>query len=333
MKALKTSISIMELQKIIKQWKSRKITDSTISKLLDLYLGLTAYMNEEKVYPIENFYDIKMSLRFPTTQSLIEAIKRSQSFEFIQDDKAKQIKAFYSPLWYHANSKNRTNEIINTTSASPNLSQAFAQTFVEDNIYNNIYTKGNSSNEELSPTGEAPSKNFSSKINIVTPESLATAKEFFHLINENSTQKAQMLTPLINWFQLHEGLTRKHACENLIYLVNELLIPYFASQARFMKSNHAGRLCWLNNLLKSPHGQHLLNDTARTNREKRKQVIHEIRTNQRSNHPLSEFEWTDPESEIRFYDDEVEGMVNIPEGAPARPSAEATWNVLSNKWV
>lgn len=44
MKALKTSISIMELQKIIKQWKSRKITDSTISKLLDLYLGLTAYM-------------------------------------------------------------------------------------------------------------------------------------------------------------------------------------------------------------------------------------------------------------------------------------------------
>lgn len=149
MKALKTSISIMELQKIIKQWKSRKITDSTISKLLDLYLGLTAYMNEEKVYPIENFYDIKMSLRFSTTQSLIEAIKRSQSFEFIQDDKAKQIKAFYSPLWYHANSKNRTNEIINTTSASPNLSQAFAQTFVEDNIYNNIYTKGNSSNEEL----------------------------------------------------------------------------------------------------------------------------------------------------------------------------------------
>lgn len=142
-----------------------------------------------------------------------------------------------------------------------------------------------------------------------------------------------MLTPLINWFQLHEGLTRKHACENLIYLVNELLIPYFASQARFMKSNHTGRLCWLNNLLKSAHGQHLLNDAARINREKRKQAVHEIKSNQRSNHPLSEFEWTDPESEMRFYDDEMEGTVNIPEDAPSRPSAEATWNVLSNKWV
>ena len=333
MKALKTNISVMELQKIIKLWRSRKITDSTISKLLDLYLGLTAYMNEEKVYPIENFYDIKMSLRFSTTQSLIEAIKRSQTFEFIQDDKAKQIKAFYSPLWHHTNSKNETNEIMNTTSTSPNLSQAFAQTLVVDNIYNNIYTKGSSSDEELSPISEPPSKNFPSKKDIVTPESLAAAKDFFHLINKDSTQKAQILTPLINWFQLHEGLTRKHACENLIYLVNELLIPYFASQARFMKSNHTGRLCWLNNLLKSAHGQHLLNDAARTNREKRKQAVHEIKSNQRSNHPLSEFEWTDPESEMRFYDDEMEGTVNIPEDAPSRPSAEATWNVLSNKWV
>ena len=100
-----------------------------------------------------------------------------------------------------------------------------------------------------------------------------------------------------------------------------------------MKSNHTGRLCWLNNLLKSAHGQHLLNDAARTNREKRKQAVHEIKSNQRSNHPLSEFEWTDPESEMRFYDDEMEGTVKIPEDAPPKPSAGAAWNVLSNQWV
>ena len=58
MKALKTSISIMELQKIIKQWKSRKITDSTISKLLDLYLGLTASMSD---CVVENLNDILIS--------------------------------------------------------------------------------------------------------------------------------------------------------------------------------------------------------------------------------------------------------------------------------
>ena len=201
-----------------------------------------------------------------------------------------------------------------------------------DNIYN-IYTKGNSSDEELSPKSEATLEDKSSKKDIITEESLAAAKEFFHLINGNSTQKAQVLTPLINWFQMHEGLTRKHACENLVYLVNELLIPYFAGQARFMKSNHTGRLCWLSNLLKSAHGQHLLNDAARGSRQKREQVALETKKNQRDNHPVNEFEWTDPETGMRFYDDKDEGAVNIPADAEARPSGNAVWNVLSKEWI
>ncbi len=201
-----------------------------------------------------------------------------------------------------------------------------------DNIYN-IYTKGNSSDEEVSPEGEATLEDKSSKKDIITEESLAAAKEFFHLINGNLVQKAQILTPLINWFQMHEGLTRKHACENLVYLVNELLIPYFAGQARFMKSNHTGRLCWLNNLLKSAHGQHLLNDAARGSRQKREQVALETKKNQRDNHPVNESEWTDPETGMRFYDDKDEGAVNIPADAEARPSGNAVWNVLSKEWV
>ena len=334
MKPLKTTLSITELQKTVRLWRSRKITDSTISKLLDLYLGLTAYMNEERTYPIENFYDIKMSLKFSTTQALIEAVKTSQSFKFILNGERKQIKAFYSPLCHDGNSEIETKESNEPNPSPQNLPQAFAQTFaVDNNIYNNINKGKTSSNEELSPEGEAPSEDISFKKNIVTDVSLAAAKEFFHIINEDSAQKAQMLTPLINWFQLHEGLTRKHACENLVYMVNELLIPYFASQTRFMKSNHIGRLCWLGNLLKSAHGQHLLNDAAKDSRLKREQQARDTRKNQRDNHPVSEFEWTDPETGTRFYDDDDEGTVNIPENALPRPSAKAIWNVLSNQWT
>ena len=332
MKSLKTTISITELQKTIKIWRSRKITDSTIPKLLDLYLGLTAYMNDKHIYPVENFYDIKMSLRFSTTQSLIEAVKTSQSFKFIVNEGQKQIKAFYSPLCHEENSKLETKEDGKTSQSSLNLPQAFAQTLAVDNIYN-IYTKGDSSNEELSPIGDEDPTSDSSKENIVTPESLAAAKEFFHLINKTPSEKAQLLTPLINWFQLHEKLTRQHACDNLVYLVNELLIPYFAGQARFMKSNHAGRICWLSNLIKSAHGQRLLNEAACQGRKIRQQAVVENRNTQRSNHPVSEFEWTDPESGLRFYDDAVEGAVNIPDGAQPRPSAEAIWNVLSKEWT
>ena len=133
MKSLKTTISITELQKTIKIWRSRKITDSTIPKLLDLYLGLTAYMNDKHIYPVENFYDIKMSLRFSTTQSLIEAVKASQSFKFIVNEGQKQIKAFYSPLCHEENSKLETKEDSKTSQSSLNLPQAFAQTLaVED---------------------------------------------------------------------------------------------------------------------------------------------------------------------------------------------------------
>jgi len=335
MKARKTNISVMELQKTIRQWRSCKITDSTIPKLLDLYLGLTAYMNEAKVYPIENYYDIKISLRFTTTQALIEAVKKSRSFGFILDSEQKQIRAFYSPLWYDCNSEIPTNKVSESTESPQTLPQAFAQTSaVDNNIYNiNNISKESSSDEEVSPEGDKPLEAFSDKKNIVTPESLASAKKFFHLINEDSAQKAQILTPLINWFQQHEGLTRSHACENLVYLVNGLLIPYFAGQARFMKSNHIGRLCWLNNLLKSAHGQHLMNDAARGSREKRIETAQENRINQRNNHPVNEFEWTDPETGMRFYDDDLEGAVNIPEEALPRPTAEAVWNVLSEEWV
>ena len=319
MKALKTTISVTELQKTLGLWKSRKITDSVIPKLLHLYLGMTAYMNQEKVYPVDNFYEISIALAFKNAKFLTEAVKRCGSFGIVPARNTYGIKYFYSPLWIEKIS-------------SEELPEKFPETFPQDNIYN-IYTKGNSSDEELSPEGDKPLEDNSDKKNITTPESLATAKEFFHLINEDSAQKAQILTPLINWFQLHERLTRKHACENLVYMVNELLIPYFASQARFMKSNHAGRLCWLTNLLKSAHGQHLLNDAAKDSRLKREQTAQETKANQRSNHPLNEFEWTDPESGMRFYDDEVEGSVNIPEDAPARPTMTAIWNVLSREWT
>lgn len=258
MKPLKPTLSIAELQKTIDLWKSRKITDSVIPKLLRLYLGMTAYMNQEKVYPVENFYELSIALAFKNARFLAEAVKRCGSFGITPEKNIYGMKLFYSPLWVGKVSQEE-------------LPDKFPETYPIDDIYINN-TKGSSSNEKASPEGDIPLEDNSSKKNIVTPESLAAAKEFFHLINKDSTQKAQILTPLINWFQLHEGLTRKHACENLIYLVNELLIPYFASQARFMKSNHTGRLCWLNNLLKSAHGQHLLNDAARTNREKRKQA-------------------------------------------------------------
>lgn len=41
----------------------------------------------------------------------------------------------------------------------------------------------------------------------------------------------------------------------------------------------------------------------------------------------------DADKDIRYYDDPIDGKVEIPADAPPRPSDEAIWNVLSQKWV
>lgn len=99
MKALKTTISVTELQKTLGLWKSRKITDSVIPKLLHLYLGMTAYMNQEKVYPVDNFYEISIALAFKNAKFLTEAVKRCGSFGIVPERNTYGIKYFYSPLW------------------------------------------------------------------------------------------------------------------------------------------------------------------------------------------------------------------------------------------
>lgn len=305
MKALKTTISITELQKIIKVWRSRNITDSNIPKLLELYLGQTAYMNTEGEYPIENFYDLSQSLRFRHTSVMLYCIKQCNSFCLHLGENIYELSSFYSPLW----KKPEPTDILESTSTDTLAGSLPGKCPMDINIYNNISKEGSSSEGVL-----------------------AIAKEFFHLINQDANQKTQIFTPLIDQFEKEEGLSRKHACENLVILVDELLIPYFVNQSKFLRSNHTGRTIWLKNLLKSAHGKHLIDQAAQRGREKRGQTILSNQAIQRSNHPLCEFEWTDPETGIRFYDDDIEGVVNIPTDALPRPSAKAVWNVLSKSW-
>ena len=273
-------------------------------------LGMTAYMNEDAVYPVENFYDISKALKFKNARYLVEAVRLSGAFGIVPGDNVYGMSSFYSCLWKE---KEKTDDSAET------LPVTLPVKLPQGDIYN-IYTIQDNKNNTSSGRISSAEK------------SLEAARNFFHLINKNRVDKMRILTPLIDSFQQKEGLAREDACANVVYLVNELLVPYFASLERFMKSTYVGRLCWLNNLLKSAGGLRMLKDAADAGRRKRVQCIADMRGEQRNNHPLSEFEWTDKESGLRFYDDPLEGMVNIPADAPPRPGAKAEWNVLSGEW-
>ena len=215
-------MSVAGLKKMMHIWKSRNITDSTTTKLLELYLGLTAYMNSQKIYPQENFYEIRNSLRFSTTQALIEAMKRSQAFPFVTDPKTGAVKAFGSPLYHETNSEIHTEK--DNGLSSQTFAQTFAQTFVatdnNNNINNNIYI--NSTNKRTSERSSSPEKdspkddsgnlseeNFPGQGNFTT-DTLPTiaAKEFFHRINTSKGEKAGILIPLIDRFQQQDEIER-----------------------------------------------------------------------------------------------------------------------------
>lgn len=56
-------------------------------------------MNNEQVYPIENFYDISIALAFKNAKFLAEAVKRCGSFGIVAEKNAYVMKLFYSPIW------------------------------------------------------------------------------------------------------------------------------------------------------------------------------------------------------------------------------------------
>ena len=340
-KALKQSVSISETQKMIHQWKGRGINDPTITKLLDLYLGMPAYMNSQGIYPLCNFYDIRLSLRFSYTSTLVAAVTNCRSFGMIWDEPHTKVIAFYSPLWYRQENGNPTESPQNPAQETPQDSA------INSNILyniNNIYPledsrKGYSAGNGVRNAEETDSRKTPSEIPAETPDGGKTspapssATDFFHRLNATPKDKKQVLVPIINNIATSHHYTRPRALQGLVILVNQFLIPYFDSDPRFSRISHTGRIIWLQNLMKTRHGQSLMGQAiARLGSELNKD-LEEKHRKLREFRPVSPFEWKESDKNIRYYDDPIDGKVEIPENAPPRPAETAIWNVLSKEWV
>ena len=308
MKPIRSTLPIRELQTLLRQWRRRGLREAALLKVLELYLGLPDYMNEQREYPVHFFYELSVSLKFRTVTMMLEAVRLSGSFGWIAGDNRLDVSAIYSPLWKAVDAKK-----TESTEKLPAELPADLQVGSKYNI-NNYNTPLHLSR------GENPSEE---------------GRKFFHEVNAKPAEKAEVLEPLVAYFlQQNVGLTRKEACADVVYLVDELLIPYFTAQEKFLRMKHNGRLAWLKNLLKSGHGRDLLKKAAEAGRLRRlqqhQQALAEVKQN---NRPLSPHEWTDPVSGVRFYEDAVEGIVTIPKEAPPRPSDTAFWNVFKKSWT
>ena len=303
MKPIRSTIPIRDLQTLLRQWRRRGLREAALLKVLELYLGLPDYMNDKGEYPVHFFYELSKSLKFHTVTMMLESVRLSKSFGWIEGDNKLNVSAIYSPLWKAVDAKNT--EII--------------EDFPAD-LHANLHGGSNNIINNHSPSEVNPSEE---------------GRKFFHEINANPAEKAEVLQPLIAWFQHQEqGLPREEACADVVHLVNELLIPHFIAQEKFLRMKHNGRLAWLRNLLKTAHGRELLKKAADAGMQRRlsqrQQALAEVKQN---NRPLSLYEWMDPNTGTRFYEDPAEGLVTIPKEAPPRPSEDSFWNVIQKKWI
>ena len=303
MKPIRSTIPIRELQTLLRQWRRRGLREAALLKVLELYLGLPDYMNDKGEYPVHFFYELSKSVKFHTVTMMLESVRLSKSFGWIEGDNKLNVSAIYSPLWKAVDAKNT--EII--------------EDFPAD-LHANLHGGSNNIINNHSPSEVNPSEE---------------GRKFFHEINANPAEKAEVLQPLIAWFQHQEpGLPREEACADVVHLVNELLIPHFIAQEKFLRMKHNGRLAWLRNLLKTAHGRELLKQAADAGMQRRlsqrQQALAEVKQN---NRPLSPYEWMDPNTGTRFYEDSEEGLVTIPKEAPPRPNDNAFWNIFKKSWI
>ena len=210
------------------------------------------------------------------------------------------------------------------------------------NILYNIYPpedsrKGVSAGKEAQNSKGTDAEKTPAEIPAETPDggnsSSSPATDFFHRLNTTPKDKQQVLVPIINKIAALHHYSRPRALQGLIVLVNQFLIPHFDADPRFARHPHTGRIIWLQNLMKTSHGQSLLEQAVARMESERSKELEEKRRKLRAFRPISPFEWKDPDKDLRYYDDPIDGKVEIPREAPPRPADTSIWNILSNEWM
>lgn len=118
---LTTSIDIETERRLIASWHTSRLTDTQIRKMLMLYFGEPAWMNEQKQYPNYRFSDIVEGLRFHNRHDFVEILLRCSGFGFIwkNDEKPhtdQNLMAFYTPIWHVSDEKDMgNNHVLNSS--------------------------------------------------------------------------------------------------------------------------------------------------------------------------------------------------------------------------
>lgn len=331
---LTTCIDIKTERKLIASWHTSGLTDTQIRKMLMLYFGEPAWMNQQKLYDSYRFSDITEGLRFHSRHDFVEILLRCSGFGFIwkNDEKPhteQNLMAFYTPIWHVSDEKDMEN--------SHDLNES-VQT-LHPIINNNIYNKKKNNKKKNISKNVMGCKTCTAEYE---KEVEAAAKELIHYIGTNPDAYAKVVKPVNDITQKANpdlftnpgDACPSNMATNIFF--NKYLYPYLLTHSeRLMKiQSILGKSCWLANLIKYDFMQknimRAVNDATKYLKLHAAEMMRQYR-------PISNFEYQDKASKQRFYDttrsDGTQEQHRIPQDAAPRPSGNAAWNKFSHTWV
>lgn len=359
------TVSVHTLQQEMKRWQKLKIPDHVSYKLIRLFVGEPAHLDEYGIYRMSSLPHMASKLCSKHSRRLMDMICLSGSFYFLAKPDYSKVYGFFSKLTINEkgleNYQIPNEELEGISLASMRLAnwrqstRPLASRNKEYIILMSIHTK-----DVIPPSEETRFPGlrareylpWESKYDLSKPEAQAaeastaskpdygSARDFFHAMKLSEEGQKTVIEPLRKLILNHFPLTPGEANIVLGNLVLQFLIPIFDRNSRFRATPTPGRVRWLTALTNKEYFvnnlQHAYNTSQRQLDEYRQkqaaESLQQQRNQLRSYRPLSPYEWTNPNTGARRYEDAQGKVFDLPADAPARPSATACWNPFTQEW-
>ncbi len=338
------------LSTMLKIWKQhRKLRDASALKLLRLWLGyeFTDLMDEHGRYTALYFNELRQRLRYRLMADMLEDIKKTQSFVLVgSSDEYRDISAIFSPMWH--NHEPADGKILTGSyDASSRICNCICDGNV--NIFNFNTTVGNAG--AFSPEGETVAEDEADACEYartVQVRRRIVADYFLWLSRQTDADHRGLVERLMLRITRpcdrrgrplpQYQLTEEQGREVWQVMVDQVLVPYFATREEFFRPTYMQhperRVWWLSNLFRKWSGLPLVATRKwryhRRSREAEEAAAHEAA--QRLYRPRSPYEWEDADG-CRWYDTPQGIKQQIPADAPPRPTETSGFNYIRHGWL
>lgn len=334
---LTTSIDIETERKLIASWHTSRLTDTQIRKMLMLYFGVPEWMNQQKLYDSYRFSQIATGLKFRSKEDFLDILLKCTGFGRIWKNekdghKAKNLKAFYTPIWHLA----KEEDLENLPDKQEKMHPGDAY---NNNIYNINKKKINKrkiSSKYAKLLQDA--KNSTEREKVIED----CARNLLYYVAQNDDPYNAIVKPInkktmqeIPGLYLDKEATHPMTLATTLFF-NNYIWPYLIIHSEKMMSidGEKGQAVWLDRIINIDFMQknimRAVNDATKYLKLHAAEMMRQYR-------PISNFEYQDKASKQRFYDsprsDGTQEQHRIPQDAAPRPSGNATWNKFSHTWV